>query len=867
MRITALALVLGLLVPAPAWAQSWVAFLHTPPEVQHADADLVLAGSVIGAGASDRLVVRYRTSGQTDYREVPVTPAYGDTYQAVIPAAEVAPPAVEYYVAVVGAKGADQAIFASAAQPQVVRVVGGDGRPVARATPPRQAAPTPAPGPAAAPERAPSTARTAPPPETPARVRSAPDRPSADSDLAEELALFAAEDSVTLATLKSQSVAQAPAIISVVSDHQMRAMGARTLVDVLKKIPGLETSRDVQGFWRLAVRGIRSDPEVLLLYDGHRLANLYDGRNLYELPIEDIDRVEVIRGPGSALYGTGAFLTVINVVPSTADGAQVSASYDSHGIATGYAAYGLRLGGGSLRADAEVEGGPGYAAAIDKDAYREDGKTAAGVTNDAHTLVSGGVRGVHPLGPGEVTWFLRGLYQDRGALIGAFDTVGPESRLLWRVLLADAAYRLPVTGGELSFRFQGDLQTVDRLFQLSPAPLDTPAGTFPDGAFERIRHASRSLGVDATGRFDLFEGNSLTVGLGATQQALTAYDYEVNFDPMSGQPLAGTRTVDGAVAAARDPGLTQRLVLGIFAQDAWTVTRGLDVTLGVRADLFSGGVGRSDPAAPTGTQGDAFALNPRLGFVWQPSEQWSFKALYATAFRVPTFEELTSRLLQGDFTRGRFEGNATLDPVTIRTTELGVEHAFDSGQSKVRLRANGFVNQFFGRIEALDLTGNVTPLYNRTGETRVYGLEGEGRIDLSPRDRITAGAAWFRAIDTQAPEGRNLLTDVPQLRFILQAQLGLGAYLDLHLSTVLGTERRNNARSSLEALRRFRIPAYALVDATLLTRPIAGTVTFALTIENALDQPYLDDVPRPDRIPGLVPGPGLGARLTARASF
>ena len=282
-RFLALAVAVTAWLGSPVLAQGWVAFLHTPPDVQHADADLVLGGSLVGAGPGDRVEVRYRHPGDSVWRAVPVKPVYGDTYQAVIPAAQVRPPAVEYYVVWIHDDGPAQAIFASRRKPQRVQVVTGNLA--------RPKAPTPPATPPPAKEGAAPARATIPVPR------------------------FAPAAATRLATLASQSVDWAPAVVSVITGHQMRAMGARTLVDVLKTIPGLETSRDVQGFWRLAVRGIRSDPEVLLLYDGHRLANLYDGRNLYELPIENIARVEVIRGPGAALFGGGAFLAVINVIP------------------------------------------------------------------------------------------------------------------------------------------------------------------------------------------------------------------------------------------------------------------------------------------------------------------------------------------------------------------------------------------------------------------------------------------------------------------------------------------------------------------------------------------------------------------------
>ncbi len=836
-RFLAMAVAVTAWLGSPVLAQGWVAFLHTPPDVQHADADLVLGGSLVGAGPGDRVEVRYRHPGDPVWRAVPVKPVYGDTYQAVIPAAQVRPPAVEYYVVWIHDDGPAQAIFASRTQPQRVRVVTGN---LARARPPRAS-------------RAPPKAKAG----------------AAATRAAIPVPTFAPVAATRLATLTSQSVDRAPAVVSVITGRQMQEMGARTLVDVLKTIPGLETSRDVQGFWRLAVRGIRSDPEVLLLYDGHRLSNLYDGRNLYELPVENLARVEIIRGPGAALYGGGAFLAVINVIPSSRLGVQLAEDLDTFGVDGGHLGWGVRVGrGGLIRADADVQGGQGYSQPVLHDAYHATNTAPIGRTDDRHLLADAGLRGRHPVGPGLLTWSLRGFWQDRAALIGAFDTLGPASHLTWLMGLGDVAYTLPAGSGEVVFRLSGDYQRTDRLFQLSPAPFTTAAGqAFPQGVLERTRTGTRQVGGSVLGRFPLFAGNRLTTGAELSVQALNFFSYGVNFDPSTGDPLAKTTVPAGVVFPADDPGLTQRLALGVFLQDAWVLVPGLELTAGLRGDLFSGGVGRDDPAAKVGTAGTAFALDPRLALVWQPTSAWSLKVLYGTAFRVPTFEELTSVVVQGGYSRGRFVGSSTLQPVHTRTVEVAAEHTFDGFEHhRVHLEVNGFFNQFQGRIEAIDLTGNVTPLTNRA-ETRVFGVEGKGRIDLSPRDRISAAMAWFRGLDTQAPPGKDLLTDVPQLRFILEAQLALSGMFDLHLGATFGAERRNDARSQLEALRRFSIPAYALLDATLITRPVARHFTFALTLENLLDSTYLDAVPRPDRITGLLPGPGLSARFTARARW
>ena len=76
--------------------------------------------------------------------------------------------------------------------------------------------------------------------------------------------------------------------VLVYEQRQIQALGARSVFDVLDVVPGLTVSRDVQGFYRVAVRGIRSDPEVLFLIDGHPLNDVYDGRALANLPVDNL---------------------------------------------------------------------------------------------------------------------------------------------------------------------------------------------------------------------------------------------------------------------------------------------------------------------------------------------------------------------------------------------------------------------------------------------------------------------------------------------------------------------------------------------------------------------------------------------------
>ncbi|MDG1819007.1 MAG: TonB-dependent receptor plug domain-containing protein, partial [Porticoccaceae bacterium] len=143
------------------------------------------------------------------------------------------------------------------------------------------------------------------------------DNPDSDLDFA---GFYGDEDFVSIATGSVQPIAKAPAVASVITAQQIQAMGAKDIDQVLETVPGLHVSRDVIGYNPLYIfRGISAgfNPQVLMLINGIPITNLFQGdRNVVwgGMPVEAISRIEVIRGPGSALYGADAFAGVINLV-------------------------------------------------------------------------------------------------------------------------------------------------------------------------------------------------------------------------------------------------------------------------------------------------------------------------------------------------------------------------------------------------------------------------------------------------------------------------------------------------------------------------------------------------------------------------
>src|SRR5438445_3702943 len=149
---------------------------------------------------------------------------------------------------------------------------------------------------------------------------------------------------VEAASKYKQKITEAPASVTIIGADEVKKYGYRTLADILRSAPGLYVTYD-RNYSFLGVRGFNlgdSNDRVLLLVDGHRINNsLSDSAFIgteFILDADLIDRVEVIRGPGSSLYGNNAFLGVINVITRkgrdmTGNGAEVSgeaASFDTY---------------------------------------------------------------------------------------------------------------------------------------------------------------------------------------------------------------------------------------------------------------------------------------------------------------------------------------------------------------------------------------------------------------------------------------------------------------------------------------------------------------------------------------------------------
>src|SRR6266852_2420451 len=157
---------------------------------------------------------------------------------------------------------------------------------------------------------------------------------------------------VTSVSKRTQKVADAAAAIFVITQEDIRRSGATSIPEALRLAPGLEVARIDQNKWAIGSRGFngRFDNKLLVLIDGRSVYTpLFSGVywNIQDVLLEDIDRIEVIRGPGATLWGANAVDGVINIITKPAASTQsaiVKAGAGTEERASGGVRYGDKIG-------------------------------------------------------------------------------------------------------------------------------------------------------------------------------------------------------------------------------------------------------------------------------------------------------------------------------------------------------------------------------------------------------------------------------------------------------------------------------------------------------------------------------------------
>ena len=137
------------------------------------------------------------------------------------------------------------------------------------------------------------------------------------SVFAEELQEYTLDQMVVTATRTEKKIIDVPASVEVITAKDIEKSGAAYVDDALKKVTGIAVSRTgglANSKPVVTLRGVKSGSDVLVLVDGQPMVNAYSGTvNWNDIPVESIEKIEVVKGPGSAIYGSNAMAGVINI--------------------------------------------------------------------------------------------------------------------------------------------------------------------------------------------------------------------------------------------------------------------------------------------------------------------------------------------------------------------------------------------------------------------------------------------------------------------------------------------------------------------------------------------------------------------------
>lgn len=442
---------------------------------------------------------------------------------------------------------------------------------------------------------------------------------------------------VQAASKRSQRLKEAPADITVLRGEDLLDLGYRTLGDALGGVLGYQTQED-RAYQGVAVRGLYvlgdQNTRVLILLDGHPLNSAVEvgsgkaGED-FGIPLDLVERIEVIRGPASSLYGNNAFLGMVNVVTRSGAGGLAEATGSSRGLGDLTGSLGGAWGGGSwqallsgmARAGSRTtfpELGPGtFPASLDQE-YRQS----------AYLKFKG------------QDWSFSGYAMERSQRLASApfsSTLGSDgNRYLNRILFADGRWTPTFGGVETLVRAYGDRNEFASEFQYDGLRQPGAAGPFSES------DPNWSLGLELQARVRPARGFLLTVGGEQSWQ-----HYGGNADQPGTDVLTQVRHRVGSYYAQAEwtPEEAFTAIAGL-QESAWTVASARSVING--APL----------AYPSATlQG----LTPRLGLIWRPTAVDILKALYGGGFRNPT-------IFEAYYDDGSsFKANPALEPERIAT--------------------------------------------------------------------------------------------------------------------------------------------------------------------------------------------------------
>lgn len=638
----------------------------------------------------------------------------------------------------------------------------------------------------------------------------------------EELALAYGDKSfVSIASGARQPIARAPSVATVVTAADIAAIGAADLDEVLETVPGLHVARSPTNYNPVyTIRGIHTqyNPQVLMLVNGIPITGVYTGNRSQiwgGMPVENIARIEVIRGPGSALYGADAFSGVINIITKTTtdlDGTQLGLRAGSFNSRDAWMQHGGTWGGFDIAAYLRAGATDGQRRTISRDAATASGTSLApGPVNLGRDAIDGRI----DLARNQ--WRLRAGYQQRdnmGTGAGVASTLDPQGRNFGERVSTDLTYQGANFAPNLDVTAQASYLHITEKSDLTLYPPGFPG--FPSGVIGNPYQWERHLRFNLSAAYTGLQSHKLRFGAGTQNDDLYRTRETKNFSrPAPGVllPLGSVVDVTDSAPFLRPHG---RRVNHVYAQDEWAFTQDWYLTAGVRHDQYSDFGGTT---------------NPRVALVWETAYNLTSKLLYGRAFRPPSFSELYV------INNPVGLGNPNLKPESIESMELAFAW---QAASTVQTNLNLFRYQMKDILRFVQNPDNSFTAQN-AGRQHGQGIEVELAWEARTNLRLSGNYAQQRSINETTNQDAG---NAPRHHVYARADWRLmpGWTLNTQLNHIAGRKREPTDT-------RPAIADYRTVDLTLRNQKRSGDWDFAFTVRNLFEA----DAREPSPAPGLIP--------------
>lgn len=617
-----------------------------------------------------------------------------------------------------------------------------------------------------------------------------------DPYIQDALQFLQAETTVITVSKVEENIRKAGGSITVISRAEIINMGARDLADILRTVPGIGISQNVVGVTQIESRGISTllSEKVLLMMDGHVVnSNLLNGGALgyFDLIVDNIDRVEVVRGPSSALYGTDALVAAINIVTLKAR--------DMEGIAIALTlgendTQQINLQTGYVGDEMELALNFNYLDSNGLDAYiKQDSQQKSGILSFPEQKLDLHLDGkLHNLS-------LQAHYIDseRGGFMNFTDAINTNSFQNYSTYYIDLEYEYQWSENlSITPRIYYDFFSFDNFF---------------DNFQKRFSSDSIKTGIELQSHYSGIRNHTLISGIQYEDQQ---HD---NVKTYVGNPQSSFTDISDSANFNQD---TRRNLYAVYMEDLWDISPDLRLSLGGRYDHYSDFGGN---------------FSPRASLSWLPGQNYDIKLLYGEAFRAPSFAD------QFNANQDAILGNANLEPELIKTIELGFGRKI---QDYGTLRLTLFRNQLENIISAAP---GEAP--TNSEEYLVTGLEVEGRFHFDTGISIRANYTYQDAEDHGTHQ---TLPDVPAHKGNILLDYRLSSNYNLNTHVFFKGETPRLASSALPDNDAYAIVNLTLLSHKLF--PGTEGLEGRLSIYNLFDKKYDDpsslglvDYPQPER--------------------